>query len=48
MDNIDDCQFVIYRYESDISTLRSDGRYKNLKKLSPKDTDSRYDGDYED
>lgn len=47
MDNIDDCQFVIYRYESDISTLRSDGRYKNLKKLSPKDTDSRYDGDYE-
>lgn len=34
MDNIDECQFVIYRYESNLSTLRSDGRYKNLDKIS--------------
>lgn len=33
-DNYDKAQFIIYRYESDISTLRKDGRYKNLEKLS--------------
>lgn len=33
-DNMEDCQFVIYRYESTLSTLRSDGRYKNLDKVS--------------
>lgn len=32
MDNMDDCQFVIHRYETDYSTLKSDGRYKNLEK----------------
>lgn len=34
MDNMDDCQFVINRYESNMSTLRADGRYKNLDKVS--------------
>jgi hypothetical protein len=29
-DNLDNAQFVIYRYESDASTLRKDGRYKNI------------------
>jgi hypothetical protein len=29
-DNLDNAQFVIYRYESDPSTLRKDGRYKNI------------------
>ena len=33
MDNMDECQFVIYRYETNMSTLRSDGRYKNLDKI---------------
>jgi len=32
-DDIDKAQFVIYRYESDISTLKADGRYKNLDKI---------------
>ena len=30
MDNMDKCQFVIHRYETDLSSLRADGRYKNL------------------
>lgn len=34
MDNMDDCQFVIHRYESSLSTLRADGRYKNLDKVT--------------
>lgn len=34
MDNLDDAQFVIYRYETDLSSLRKDGRYTNLEKLS--------------
>ena len=33
-DNQDGLQFVIYRYETDLSTLRSDGRYKNLDKVA--------------
>ena len=32
-DDMDNCQFVIYRYETDLSTLRQDGRYKNLDKI---------------
>ena len=33
MDNMDKCQFVIHRYETDLSALRADGRYKNLDKV---------------
>lgn len=33
MDDMDKCQFVIHRYETDYSTLKSDGRYKNLEKV---------------
>ena len=33
-DDLDNAQFIIYRYETDLSTLRKDGRYKNLDKLS--------------
>jgi len=29
-DDLGKAQFVVYRYESDLSTLRKDGRYKNL------------------
>lgn len=41
-DNIDNAQFFIYRYQSDMSTLKTDGRYKNLEKI---DTDGN-DNDY--
>ena len=34
MDNMDECQFVIYRYETNLSTLKADGRYKNLDKIT--------------
>ncbi len=34
MGDMDKCQFVIYRFETDLSTLRKDGRYKNLKKVA--------------
>jgi len=34
MDDMDKCQFVIHRYETDLSTLRADGRYKNLDKVA--------------
>ena len=33
MDDMDKCQFVIHRYETDLSTLKQDGRYKNLEKV---------------
>lgn len=33
-DNLDNAQFVIYRYETDLSSLKKDGRYKNLDKVS--------------
>ena len=33
-DNLDNAQFVIYRYETDMSTLKKDGRYKNLEQVS--------------
>lgn len=32
MDDMDKCQFIIHRYETDFSTLKKDGRYKNLDK----------------
>jgi len=33
-DNLDNAQFVIYRYETDLSSLKKDGRYKNLDKVA--------------
>lgn len=52
-DNLDDAEFVIHRYETNLSTLRKDGRYKNLDKVamtgnedydynSPDDTDFKF------
>ena len=43
-DNLDASQFVIYRYESDLSTLKKDGRYKNLDKVA---RDGNADLDYD-
>ncbi|MGD8305071.1 MAG: hypothetical protein PVF17_00320 [Ignavibacteria bacterium] len=37
MDDMDKCQFVIHRYETDMSTLKQDGRYKNLDKVATLD-----------
>lgn len=38
MDEMDKCQFVIHRYETDLSTLRADGRYKNLDKVAHRES----------
>lgn len=45
MDELDKCQFVIHRYETDMSTLRKDGRYKNLDKLGDQIGDTTTDAD---
>lgn len=45
MDDIDNAQFVIHRYETDLSTLRQEGRYKNLDKLA-KDSGGSFEGDF--
>lgn len=47
MDNMDDCQFVIHRYETDYSTLKGDGRYKNLDKIM-KNSDGQNDIDFDE
>ena len=42
-DDMDNAQFIIHRYESDASTLRKDGRYKNLEKaIKPSADDYDY------
>lgn len=50
-DNLDEAEFVIHRYESNVSTLKKDGRYKNLEKIhagedfdydSPDETEFRF------
>jgi hypothetical protein len=43
-DNLDNAQFVIHRYETDLSSLTKDGRYKNLEKLARQDSE---DFDYD-
>jgi hypothetical protein len=45
-DDMEKCQFIIYRYESDISTLKRDGRYKNLDKVAASLGQVTYDYDY--
>lgn len=44
-DNLDEAEFIIYRYESNMSTLKSDGRYKNLDRLDRHELPD-YDTDY--
>lgn len=43
-DDLNNAQFVIYRYETDLSSLKKDGRYKNLDKVARY---GREDYDYE-
>lgn len=50
MDDLDKCQFVIYRYETDISTLKQEAKsknYKNLDKIKPETGHADYDYDYD-
>ena len=46
-DNPDNAQFFIYRYETDLSSLKKDGRYKNLEKVAKGDNED-YDYDAPD
>lgn len=46
MDDMDKCQFVVHRYETDISTLKQDGRYKNLERVAQKEGPNRDYGYY--
>lgn len=46
MDDMDKCQFVIHRYETDMSTLRADGRFKNLDKIDMNGASPFADTDY--
>jgi len=49
MDDMDKCQFVIHRYETDYSTLKQDGRYKNLDKvMKSTEGESGNDTDFDD
>lgn len=47
MGDHDKMQFVIVRYETDLSTLRQDGRYKNLDKIQAGSEDANSHDDYE-
>lgn len=33
MDDMDKCQFIVHRYQTSLSALQADGRYKNLDKV---------------
>jgi len=45
MDNVDEAQFFIHRYETNISALRADGRYKNLDKINLTSASATNSGD---
>lgn len=47
MGDPDKMQFVIVRYETDLSTLKQDGRYKNLDKIQVGSEDANSHDDYE-
>ncbi|WAK44643.1 portal protein [Alteromonas phage vB_AmeP_PT11-V19] len=47
MGDLDNAQFVIHRYESDLSTLRKAGKYKNLKQVA-KSMGSSNDPEFDD
>lgn len=46
-DDLDKAEFIIYRYETNLSTLKKDPRYKNLERLT-KTSGQDYDYDSED
>lgn len=45
MDNIDEAQFFIHRYETNISALKADGRYKNLDQINLSSAEATNNGD---
>lgn len=47
-DNLDEAEFVIHRYETNLSSLRKDGRYKNLEKVAKGGGHEDFDYDTED
>ncbi|MCP4487725.1 MAG: hypothetical protein GY820_10475 [Gammaproteobacteria bacterium] len=45
--DLDNAQFIIHRYESDMSTLRKAGKYKNLDKVAKSNASSDDTADFE-
>jgi hypothetical protein len=45
MDNVDEAQFFVHRYETNLSALKSDGRYKNLDKINLSSAEATNNGD---
>ena len=45
MDNVDEAQFFIHRYETNISALRADGRYKNLDQINLSSAEATNNGE---
>lgn len=45
MGNFDNIQFIIHQFETDLSTLKVDGRYKNIDKIKTNGDDNSYEND---
>jgi len=45
--DMEKCQFVVYRYETDLSALKGDSKYKNLDKIEAVGDGIQSDADYE-
>ena len=45
MDKLEEAQFFIHRYETTLSALREDGRYKNLDKINTQSAEATNNGD---
>jgi len=45
MDNVDEAQFFIHRYETNLSTLKADGRYKNLDQINLSSAEATNNGE---
>lgn len=43
MGNFENMQFIIHQFETDLSTLKTDGRYKNVDKINIKGSDNSFD-----
>ena len=46
MDDMDKCQFVIHKYETNLAALREDGRYKHLDKVAKEQLSLAEDSTY--
>jgi hypothetical protein len=43
MGDFENMQFIIHQFETDLSTLKTDGRYKNVDKIKTRGDDSNFD-----